>query len=343
MSTTDGTVPTLREVGALAGVSAMTASRALRDDPRVSPQTRERVYAAAAELGYRRNELARNLRLGRTSGMVGLVVTNLANPFYSQLALGVEAVVAGRGMKVVISNTGDNAGDETTIVDNLAARRVDGIIVVPVGTDQSHLDPARLNGIPIVLATRPPSGIDVDCVLLDDFGGAHEAASRLFADGHRRIGFLGPPAAWTSAERLRGFRTVLQDAGVELDDRLVACRQRDVTTAERAARDMLRLPDPPSAFFCANSLNTIGAYRAIKKDRSGTVLFGFDDFELADMLDVPLRVVTYTPELMGRRAAQLLLDRMDRPTTETGEGPPVRRMVVPTSIVDYTVPRGDTE
>lgn len=336
VSAAEGVPPTLREVGARAGVSAMTASRALRDDPSVSGRTRERVLAAAVELGYRRNELARNLRLGRTSGMIGLVVTNLANPFYSQLALGVETTAAERGMKVVLSNTADNVDHEREIVDDLAARRVDGIIVVPAGDDQSHLAPVQRHDIPLVLAARPPRDIDISCVLLDDFGGSKDAAERLYADGHRRIGFLGPPAAWNSAERLRGFRSVMETAGLAADERLVRCAQRDVTTAERAAQEMLALPDPPTALFCANNANTIGACRAVKHGRRETMVSGFDDFELADMLDVHLRLVTYDPEAMGRQAAALLLEHLDQAQSGARETAPARRVVLPTSIVDYT-------
>ncbi|MEV0849694.1 LacI family DNA-binding transcriptional regulator [Streptomyces sp. NPDC049954] len=329
--------PTLHDVGLRAGVSAMTASRALRGDPRVSPRTTERIRSAAAELGYRRNELARGLRLGRTTGMIGLVVTNLANPFYSQLALGVEAVASAHGMKVVVSNTADRVEQEREIVDDLAARRVDGIIVVPAGPDHGHLAPAQLNDIPVVLATRPPVGIEVDCALLDDFGGAREATSLLVADGHRRIGFLGPPAAWTSAERLRGYRAVLEESGLALDEDLVRCEQRDIESARRAATRMLGLPEPPTAFFCANSRNTLGVARVVRPHPRRVAIFGFDDFELADMLDLSLRVVSYAPEALGRRAADLLFGRLaENRRTGTDERAPLARAILPTSVVDHS-------
>jgi LacI family transcriptional regulator len=334
VSTSSGSPPTMREVAAHAGVSAMTVSRALHDDPLVSPQTRARVLASARELGYRRNEIARSLRLGTPSGMLGLVVTNLANPFYSELALGVETAAAARGMKVVLSNTGDDVDRERQIIQDLADWRVEGMIIVSAATDHSHMDADQVNDIPVVLAVRPPIGIGADCVMLDDFGGASEATSHLLSSGHRRLGFLGPPALWTTAERLRGFRSVMADAGIPVDERLVRCEQRDVQAAENVALELLGAPDPPTALFCANSRNAIGACRAITRMNAGLALSCFDDFELADMLGIPLTVVTYDPGEIGRQAAELLLNRITG-TMPAGGSATGRRVVLPTRLIDY--------
>jgi LacI family transcriptional regulator len=325
--------PTMRDVAEQARVSAMSVSRVLRDEPGVSPDTRARVLAAVAALGYQRNEVARNLRLGRSSGLLGLVVPNLANPFYSQLALGVETHAEGLDMRVILANSNEQVSRERQLVHDFASRRLEGIIVVPSGTNHDHLDPVRVGRIPIVLAASPPANLALDAVILDDFGGTRDAIARLIRRGHRRIGFLGLPAStWTGSERFRGYCAALEEAGVVVDDRYVVRHHPDVATAERAAARLLDLPDAPTAIFAANNRNTIGAYRAIRHRDAPPALSGFDDFELADMLTLPLSVVAYDPPEMGRRAAQLLSDRLER-----GTGGPPRRIVIRTTIVDYGI------
>jgi LacI family transcriptional regulator len=322
--------PTIREVAALAKVSPMSVSRALRDREGVSRETRELVLAAARTLGYRPNEVARSLRPGQKTGMIGLVVTNLANPFYSRLALGVESIAAKHGMRVLLTNTNEDEQRERDVVSDLASRRVDGMIVVPAGFGHAHLEP----GVPVVLAARPPSGIEADCVLVDDFGGAREATTRLLAQGHRRIAFLGnPPAVYTGAERFRGFCAALQETGVELDERHVKRAQQDAESAERAALDLLELADPPTAVFAANNRNTVGVLRAIHRTGKHLAVGGFDDFELADMLDVPLTIVAYDADEVGRHAARLLLDRLDADPDDAPS--PARRIMIPTTVIEY--------
>lgn len=336
---TDGPA-TLRDVAERVGVSAMTASRALRDDPRVLPATRERIRAAAAELGYRPNEVARSLRLGLGTGLVGLVVTNLANPFYSRLALGVDSVIADDGYKTVIGNTGQDLDSERELVADLVARRVDGIIAVPAAADQRHLAAAAADGVPVVLASRPPEGFDADCVLVDDFGGARAATARLITRGHRRIGFLGsPPTVYTGTERLRGYAAALAAHGIPLDEHYVRRGQTEPREARRAAVELLALPEPPTALFCSNNRNTIGAFRALRASGTDTALAGFDDFELADALGLPLTLVAYDSDELGRVAGRLLADRMrgrgSDAASKKAETGPARRIVTPTSLVEY--------
>ncbi|MEU5851466.1 LacI family DNA-binding transcriptional regulator [Saccharopolyspora shandongensis] len=331
-------IPTMRDVATMAGVSTMTVSRVLRDEPRVAAEVRTRVLDAVQRLGYRRNENARGLRLGNKTGLIGLIVTNLANPFYAQLALGIEATAAEHDLHVVLGNTGENATRERELVEKLAGRQVDGLIVVPAGYEHSHLSADSLHDVPVVLAARPPIGIAADCVLVDDFTGAHAATAQLVANGHRRIAFLGnPPSVYTGVERYHGFCVALDQAGIPLDERYVRRAQQDIQAAERAALDVLCLDNPPTALFCTNNRNTIGAVRAIKRLDTPTAIAAFDDFELADVLDVPLTIVSYDAAELGRQALKLLLDRM----TRRDDLP--RRAVIPTSLIthgDLTCGRG---
>ncbi|MEV0573240.1 LacI family transcriptional regulator [Streptomyces sp. NBC_01463] len=328
----EGGAPTMRDVAASAGVSAMTVSRVLKNDTRVSEAARERVLAAVEALGYRRNETARSLRLGG-SGMIGLVVTNLANPFYSRLALGVQEVASEHGLRVLLSNTAEQVDRERGLVEDLASRQVDGMIVVPAGSSHRHLAPAALRGMPIVLASRPPAGMDADCVLVDDFGGAEQATGQLIADGHRRIGFLGnPPALYTGAERFRGYWAAHEAAGLEPDESQVRRGLTDVPTAEAAARALLDAPDAPTALFCTNNRLTQGAIRAVRALGRPVALAGFDDFDLADVLGLPLTIVSYDADEIGRRAGQMLIDRING---SSAEPIPARRTVVPTHVIRY--------
>ncbi|MEV1047605.1 LacI family DNA-binding transcriptional regulator [Streptomyces sp. NPDC049916] len=326
----------MRDVAARAEVSAMTVSRVLKDDLRVSGATRERVLRAVEELGYRRNETARRLRVGG-SGMIGLVVTNLANPFYSRLALGVQEVAYEQGLRVLLCNTGEQVDRERGLVEDLAASQVDGMIVVPAGGSHRHLASDVLRGMPVVLASRPPAGMEADCVLVDDFGGAEAVTRSLIEDGHRRIGFLGnPPALYTGAERFRGYWAAHEEAGLEPDEHHVRRGLPDVAAAERAAAALLERPDPPTALFCTNNRLTQGAIRATRALGAPAALAGFDDFDLADVLGLPLTLASYDADEIGRRAGRLLIERM---TAAPGSLPLARRSVVPTELIRYGTDR----
>ncbi|MFD3519938.1 LacI family DNA-binding transcriptional regulator [Streptomyces sp. NPDC058653] len=331
MTARRGGGPTMHDVGKLAKVSAMTVSRVIKNDPGVSEATRERVFAAVDRLGYRRNETARSLRLGG-SGMIGLVVTNLANPFYSRLALGVQEVLTEHDFRMVLSNTGDRTDREPGLVDSLVDHRVEGLVVVPAGSRQQHLADA-MRHVPVVLAARPPAGLDTDCVLVDDFHGAREATACLLAEGHTRIAFLGnPPALYTGAERLRGFWAAHEETAVEPDNALIRQGVVDAATAERAVLELLGLPEGPTALFCTNNRISQGAIRALHKAGTTLPLAGFDDFDLSDILGLPLTLVSYDADEIGRQAARLLIDRL----SHQGSDPPAaRRITVPTRLMRY--------
>jgi LacI family transcriptional regulator len=267
--------------------------------------------------------------------LVGLVVTNLANPFYSQLAVGVEEVATEHGVGVVVASTNGDLERERELVTDMADRRISGLVVVPASNDHAHLEPARLEDAPVVLAATPPRGIDVDCVFVDDFNGTYEACRQLIAKGHRLIGFLGLPASlWTGSERYRGYAAAMEDAGLTVDEQYVSRHRGDIELAEQATRRMLALPAPPTALITANNRNTVGALRILRHSPTPVALAGFDDIELADLLQLPLSVVAYDAADVGREAARLLFGRIEEGGVRKGR----QQIIIPTRVIDYPRP-----
>ncbi|HEU4667749.1 MAG TPA: LacI family DNA-binding transcriptional regulator [Arthrobacter sp.] len=315
-SSTRSSAPTVRDVAALAGVSPMTVSRTMSGGLNVRPEVQDRVFKAVRELGYRRNNSARNTRLGRPTGLVGIAVTNIGNPYYGQFALGVEEVAGEFGRQIVVGNTGEDPDRERELLADFAGRQIEGLILVPAGNGLELPDASRLAGVPLVLASRTIDGLAADTVLVDDIGGARSGTQVLLDDGHTRIAFLGDVAGIsTTRRRYEGFRSALNDAGIGVDEGLLApCRNADGAEAE--VRRLLAIQNQPTAFFSTNNRTTVGALRAIcdYRDRHPgspvPALACFDDVELADLLKVPLTVMSHDPKELGKQAARLLFDRL---------------------------------
>lgn len=313
-----GKPPTVKEVARHAGVSPMTVSRTLAGGANVRPDLQERVLAAVRELGYRRNENARILRPGQASGLIGVAITNLGNPYYGNFALGVEEVAAETGRRIVLGNTGGDPARERQLVADFLGRQVEGLVLVPAGGPSDHLQPERLGGVPLVLASRRIYGLDVDVVLLDDVGGAYRGTLALLDAGHTRIGYLGyVSSAFTGGRRYEGYVRALEERGLQPDPDLVLREHEDAPSAGTAIRSLLDLENPPTAIFSANNRNSIDALREIgRRLRAGATpqempaLVSFDDFELADLMPVPVTIVDHDPRQLGREAARLLLSRL---------------------------------
>jgi len=327
--------PTVKEVAALAGVSPMTASRTIAGGTNVRPELQDRVLEAVRALGYRRNENARRMRAGEPSGLVGVAITNLGNPYYGNFALGVEEIAATHGRRIVLGNTAEDTQRERRLIADLIGRQVEGLILVPTGQEAAHLQHG-LGDTPLVLASRTVPGVDVDTVVLDDVGGAYRGTRVLLDGGHRRIAFLGNvTSVFTGRRRYAGFTRALAEFDLVPDATLVKRDQQDVETARRAMSDLLDLADAPTAIFCANNRNTIGALKEIgariraSNPASGLpAIVSFDDFELAEMMPVPVTVVDHDPRELGREAARLLFTRL---AGDRFAGPP-RHVELPTRI-----------
>lgn len=311
--------PTVREVAARAGVSPMTVSRTLAGGKNVRPQIQERVLEAVGALGYFRNENARSIRPGQVSWLVGVAITNLGNPYYGNFALGVEEVATRFGRRIVLGNTGEDPRRERQLIADFIGRQVEGLVVVPSGDDPSHLQPELLRDTPLVLASRTITGLAADAVVLDDVGGAYRGTKSLLEAGHSRIGYLGTaPSVFTGRRRYEGYALALAEFGIELDPVLVRRGQQDIEAAGAAMQQLLDLADPPTAVFSANNRNTVGALKRIGETLAASsatkaplpMILSFDDFELAEMMPVPVTVVDHDPRELGREAAGLLFERL---------------------------------
>jgi LacI family transcriptional regulator len=318
----------MKDVAQAAGVSLKTVSRVVNGESGVGTATAARVADAITQLGFRRNDLARSLRRAHASATLGLVIEDLANPFYSTIARAVEEVARRQGHVVITASSEESGERERELVATLLSRQVDGLLLVPAARDHSYLRPELAMGVQVVFLDRPPGGLEADAVLIDNVGGARAGVEHLLSQGHRRIGLIGdPPELYTLAERVRGYRAALARWDVEFDEGLMRLGAHDVAQAEMSARALLQLPDPPTAIFAANNRVSVGAVRALNAEEAGVALVGFDDFELADMLPVPVTVVRHDPAELGRRAAQLLFARLD------GHRGPRQTVVLPTELV----------
>lgn len=316
----------MRDVAERAGVSLKTVSRALNGEPGVHPETSARVLQAAGELRFRRNESAATLRRsGQGTRSIGLVIEDVANPFFAALTKGVEDVARERGYLLVAGSSDQDAAVERRLIQELCSRRVEGLLVVPSGPDLGYLNDELALGTPVVSVDRPAPGVDTDAVLLANVEGVRAGVAHLIGHGHRRIAFVGDTARHTGAQRLAGYRQALAEAGLPVDETL-ACAAHGVDAAEAAASRLLDSDDPPTAFFTGNNLLTQGVLEALGPRRHSVALVGFDDFAFADLLDPPVTVVGQRAEELGRNGALQLFRRID------GDRGPVQQVVLGTRL-----------
>lgn len=300
----------MKDVARVAGVGLKTVSRVVNEEPGVSRETTARVQAAIDDLGFRRHEGARRLRQGQTA-CIGLVLEDLANPFYSALAKAAEQVARENGFVMFLGSSEEDPEKERELTLAFCARRVDGLIIVPAGDDHSYLAPEIEVGTGVVFVDRPAGNIDADAVLVDNAGGVRAGIDHLLAHGHRRIGYIGDAAdIYTAAERLRGYREQLAVAGIPYDEQLVVMGHPGRDLVHTALQRFLRGPEPSTALFTGNNRVTVAVLRALATRTARLALVGFDDFELADLLSPGVTVVVQDPAALGKVAAELLFRRL---------------------------------
>ncbi|MGY1774002.1 LacI family DNA-binding transcriptional regulator [Blastococcus sp. SYSU D00813] len=308
----------IRDVAGRAGVSVGTVSNVLNRPELVSESTRTRVLDAIAELGFVRNESARQLRAG-SSRSVGLVVLDIANPFFTDVARGVEEVVDAAGLSLVLCNTDDRPAREKAHLATLAEQRVQGVLITPTAELSDDIAALRERGIPVVLVDRRAPTADQCAVSTDDVLGGRLAAGHLLERGHRRIAFIGGASGLPQVhERHEGVAAAVGEAGRAGMDgaELTVLSPAELTVAggREAAARIIGIPAGrrPTAAVCANDLLALGVLQEMVRHGVAVpeefAIVGYDDIDFAAAAAVPLTSVSKPRQELGRRAAQLLLD-----------------------------------
>ena len=312
---------TVIDVARAAGVSKSTVSLVLQGSQLVNEATRVRVNTAIRDLGYVYNRGAASLRQAK-SRIVGIVVNDLTNSFFAELAVGVDQVVQSAGYVQFLANTGENVDRQREVIASMMEHGISGLVISPArGTTAQDFRPLVTAGIPVVVVVRNIAGAKVSSLMADNHGGAYQAVEHLAGLGHRRIAFLGGfPDTAVFTERMQGYRVALEKSGLSATEDLVIGSAPSRAGGVDAVSRALGLPDRPTAAVCFNDAVAFGACDGLRarKLEPGVdfAVVGFDDVIEARTAVPALTTVSVDPQGMGGRAAQLLLKQINSERTE---------------------------
>ena len=323
---------TISDVARLAGVSAMTVSRVVNNSGDISPETRERVEKAIADLGYVPNALARSLRFKQTKTLA-LVLSDITNPFFTTLARGVEDAASKQGFSLIFCDTDESENKEAEYLNVVLQKQVDGILLVPVCYSGDSVTFLQEHKATVVVLDRRVSDVKVDTVRCNSEEGAYQLTRHLLDLGHTRIAILsGPQSVSTAIDRVAGYRRALAEAGLDSRAELVYHGEFIQASGYRMALQALAVTPRPTALFAANNFITSGAFRAVREAGlrvpEDISIVSFDDLPTASDMGPFLTVAAQPAYEMGRWATELLLTRL------SGEGPAEpQEIVLPTEII----------
>ncbi len=327
---------TIREVARQAKVSVGTVSNVLAGSATVRAELRRRVEEAMRGLDYHPNQIARSLKTRQTKTL-GLVISDITNPFFPQVVRGAEDAAMESGYLLITLNTDDNPERERHALSMLRARKVDGLLltVASAREDLNHVEQFQASGLPIVCIDRKVPNIALDLVCSDNARGARMCMQHLLSRGHHRVGYLsGSVGLFTAETRLAGFNQALAEAGISGDPRLVRHGDFRLESGYRLAKEMLLEHDPPSALFASNAMMGFGALKAIHelglRCPEDVALAMFDDVPFGDVIQPRLTVVAQPAYEMGRVGAQLLIARLEGRENSPG---PINYTLVPELLV----------
>jgi LacI family transcriptional regulator, fructose operon transcriptional repressor len=305
----------IKEVAEAAGVSTATVSRVFSNKPHVRAEVRERVMAAVEQLAYRPNRAARTLR-SQQSNTIGLIVSDIRNPFFTAISRSVEDTAYEHGYSVLLCNTDEDPDKEKLYLKLMQDENVAGIIFSPTRQALAHFADMKID-FPTVLVDRSLKNGDVDAVLLDNVTAAYELTLHLIEQGYQQIGIILGAVGTTGEERRRGYEDALRDHGIVARTELIKDAQPKIESGRTATLELLELAHPPDAIFASNNLLTAGALQAIRERDlripHDIALVGFDEMVWAALVEPALTVMAQPTDDIGRTATELLLQRLANP------------------------------
>ncbi len=305
---------TIKDVAAHAAVSVATVSAVINQNKYVSPELAQRVLASIATLGYQRNSFARGLKT-QISHCIGLIVPDIMNPFYTNIARGVEDVAHDHNYSLILGNTDEDPEKEKKYLQLLESKQADGLIIAVTDRSYPYLQSLPIQNLALVGIDRSLFDLGVDSVLIENKEGTRTAIEHLLALGHRRIGLLtGARGITPTEERLSGYTEALEKHGIAVDPSLIVTTRARVDGGERGALQLLTLEDRPTALFMMDGTMVIGALQTITKlglrCPEDVALVCFDDFVWASVMRPRLTVVDQPTYEIGQQSARLLFERL---------------------------------
>lgn len=305
---------TIKDVATHATVSIATVSAVMNKNKYVSPELAERVRESIATLGYKRNSFARGLKT-RVSYSIGLIVPDITNPFFTNIARGVEDVASAHNYSLILGNTDEDPEKEKKYLQLLESKQADGLIIAVTARSHEYLQSLPIQHLALVSIDRSLFDLGIDTVMVDNKAGARSAVEHLIAIGHRRIGLVtGIRGIAPTEERLLGYTEALEKHGIAVDPALIAVAYARVDGGERGAMQLLALEDRPTALFMMDGTMAIGALQTIAKSGlrcpEDIALACFDDFTWAGVMRPHLTVVDQPTYEIGQQSAHLLFERL---------------------------------
>ncbi len=306
---------TIKDVAKYSGLSIATISKYINGG-NVLDNNKEKIEEAIKVLNFRVNEMARGLKTSK-SKTIGILLPNLENIFFTSIVSNIEDILLKSGYSTVICDYKEDYGLEKEKLEFLVSKMVDGIVIIPSGKESLEVKSVMDRGIPVVLIDRALKGVDCDVVLGDNLNASYNAVEQFITRGHKRIAIIaGPKDMYTAEERVKGYYRVHEDYSLEIDTELIKYGDYKIDSGYTLLYELLEMDKKPTAVFITNYEMTLGAIMAINEKKvdipNDLSIIGFDNIQLAKIVNPPLSIVVQPMKAIGETAAEILVKRLNK-------------------------------